>query len=219
QPVCSASAREPPEAAEPLYPRGGRDERHPVSEEAARRGQGGLSEDRAGQREAAGSALEAPEPGAEAPRADGGEAPLRSRLQRDGRAGAQDLAGRACSRGPRCRSADRDHRPRITGRPRLARHGQAPPHRPREAHQGGGAGDLAEDRACLEQGEARAGGRTNGGHDARRGPRAGEEARIGRLSGVESRETWSEAVPSSSSPSAPRPPAAAPPPPPPAPPP
>src|SRR5262249_56963693 len=67
QPVCSASTREPPEAAEPLYPRGGRDERHPVSEEAARRGQGGLSEDRAGQREAAGSALEAPAPGAEVP--------------------------------------------------------------------------------------------------------------------------------------------------------
>src|SRR5262249_39908722 len=127
--------------------KGGTDERHRIPQVTAQGGQGGLPKDRGGERAAAPSALEATEPRAEAPRGDGGEAPLRAGREGRARPGAGVVAGSPRRGSARGGAADRGNRPGFARRQALAAGREAPSHGARGAHQGGGRDDLAEDRA------------------------------------------------------------------------
>src|SRR5262249_16128971 len=129
--------------------------------------QGGLPEDRGGKRAAAPSALEATEPRAEAPRGDGGEAPLRAGREGRARPGAGVVAGSPRRGRARGGAPDRGTRPGLARRQALAAGREAPSHGARGAHQGGGRDDLAEDRAGVECIAPRGSGQEDGGDEGR----------------------------------------------------
>src|SRR4030095_11259738 len=99
-----------PRTANPTQPSEGTHERHSVPEEAARGGKGWLPEDRAGEQGPARTALEAPEPRAEAARANGAEASLRTGIQGVEGACARGLDGAPRPGGEGGRAADGHHR-------------------------------------------------------------------------------------------------------------
>src|SRR5215472_14453165 len=91
--------------------KGGTDERHRTPQVTAQGSQGGLPEDRGGDRIAARGAMEASEPRAEAPRADGGEVSLRAGREGRARPDAGVVAGSPRRGSARGGAADRGNRP------------------------------------------------------------------------------------------------------------
>src|SRR5262249_29728923 len=138
-----------------------------ISQVTAQGSQGGLPEDRGGNRVPAPSAVEATEPRAEAPRADGGEASVRAGREGHRRPEARVVAGSPRRGSARGGAADRGNRPGFARRPALAAGREAPPHGARGAHQGGGRDNLAEDRAGVECITPQGSGQEDGGDEGR----------------------------------------------------